>query len=258
MVSHSREGSVGSQLDIRFPPYNLASLKSLLNQNLVVVRNVPASLSSDTLCKFLSFYGQISQFQLLASEQDQGRNEAMGLYVELAELPRHEYLIGSCLDHCSFEHGPQMQAAYNASQSSDFHETEKESVGDQDQEDFEFSFQSQEIAKQLITGYAKILATSFLTMERLSDQFGITNLVLYFIGLFSLVDLYQKIYVYLQIQKRVESLAEQGRMLKESMEKRAIGKPLVEQGEQLYATVRDIADQTQKIIAVERRRIKHE
>jgi hypothetical protein len=39
------------------------------------------------------------------------------------------------------------------------------------EEDFEISFQSQELGRQLIHGYARLLASGYLAIERLSGFF---------------------------------------------------------------------------------------
>ena len=180
------------------------------------------------------------------------RLTGLGLYVELAEIPKHEYLIGTCL--AAFTELDQTTLA----DSSDFCEVEKEEPLPEkhDSAEFEFNLKSQEIAKQLINGYAKVLAASYLTAERLGglllelilEQLGITWFLMYFISFFSLVDLYRKFYVSLQIQRRIQDTLERGKTIKESVAKSAVGKPLVEQGELLLSTIRDIADQTEKMI----------
>jgi hypothetical protein len=72
---------------VKFPPLDLLSLKLLCIQELLIVRNIPLSLSSDTIKRFLEFYGPIKvklilmkEFQML-SAPGKKRNEALVLFL---------------------------------------------------------------------------------------------------------------------------------------------------------------------------------
>lgn len=72
-----------------------------------------------------------------------------GMICVLASLERHSYL-------------------YDLSKPSKNLQNQKDDEMVEDQVDFDF--QSQELAKQLINGYAKFIATTYLTLEGLSGK----------------------------------------------------------------------------------------
>jgi hypothetical protein len=67
---------------------------------------------------------------------------------------------------------------------------------------------------------------------------------------FHVVDLYRKLYVYLQLDQKYHELIEKGINFKQDLSAGPIGKPLVDQFDLAHQTAKDILAQTQEIIVI--------
>ena len=171
-----------------------------------------------------------------------------GFYVEKVHHKSHSYLVESCKS---------LNVQDKKNEEFVNGEVFEEVDVDDNAKDFEFSFQSQELGKQLISAYSHILASGYLTMQRLggyisliSDRSGFTAVVMTIFTWFSVAKIVSALFVFFKVQECLQSLKSNGVEMKKVLVKRPAIKPLVEQVDLAQQTILDIVEQTKKIIVI--------
>jgi hypothetical protein len=180
-----------SAQSIHFPPENIEELLILIDQELLVIRNIPATLSTDTMYLYLETFGQIQDFKLVPSIKDQGRQEALllyrdpevsksvlerglngigGFYVEKCNIKHHSYIVSKKIQIYEKSESSNALLSPIFSESGFDFEMEKQVSRRYDtSRDFTISAQK-DMASQLIHGYAQLLATGYLTIEKMGGN----------------------------------------------------------------------------------------
>ncbi|KAJ3258759.1 hypothetical protein HK103_003353 [Boothiomyces macroporosus] len=245
-----------------FPPNSDQSLIHLIGLNLVVVKNIPPTLSADTLCKYFESFGTILKFHLQKSNRD--HNEALllyhnpksaekllnqnlvgigGFYVEKCELKRHAYFI----NRKDIVYSPVSDATF-------FDEdlTANSSVSEQETKS-QVSMNND--CNPLVDSYASLFANSYLFLEKFSDDWGITELIQLVNRKFIVLDRVLGILDFLHVWDYIKKIRTTARNVRLSLESKPAGKPLVDNYLALEQTAKEIIKEAHHIIKKEHQKL---
>ncbi|KAJ3322176.1 hypothetical protein HDV06_003236 [Boothiomyces sp. JEL0866] len=253
-----------------FPPTSDQSLLHLISLKLVVVKNIPPTLSADTLCKYFESFGTILKFHLQKSNKD--HNEALllyhnpksaekllnqnlvgiggisflirGFYVEKCELKKHSYFIN------------RKECIYSPVSDTTFFEedlTTNSSIGEKESNVNESQVGHE--CSPLVDSYATLFANSYLFLEKFSgkellilDDWGITELIQLVNRKFIVLDRVLGILDFLHVWDYIKKIRTTARNVRQSLESKPVGKPLVENYLALEQAAKDIFTEAHQII----------
>lgn len=184
-----------------------------------------------------------------------------GFYLERISWEKHSFLL---LDQAT-ESPPVAPAAEpdytfsntSAKPSDDFeNDRDLKSLG-ADVDLFEIDFQStKELGQQLLQGYAQVLASSYLAVSNIVDQFGIRGMLLFLFSLFRVLIIYKALLQFFRVDMRVKKLVDLAKESKKIIASTPAGKPIIDQIDLVIGTANDLVVSTQKIISQKSRQIK--
>ncbi|KAI8900206.1 hypothetical protein BC833DRAFT_582653 [Globomyces pollinis-pini] len=244
-----------------------------LEKRLIVIRNIPVSLSSNTLNNWFSSFGSILKFELVSSEVHPQKNEAVilfqndtivdtivdskipcigGFFIERFDhnAPVTELLLKRISQWATMEDNLGMANEISKTMKSDpISGDNLNSVNVPTAKDHN------DMANQLITSYAQILATTFLTVESIGEYWGIFSLLDSVNHKFHAIERVNSILNYFKVFDTLSSVHHIGKKIKMKVAEKSIGKPVVDQYEELKRIGHEMFDRTKDIIDLEHRRV---
>ncbi|KAJ3309263.1 hypothetical protein HDV04_003755 [Boothiomyces sp. JEL0838] len=252
-----------------FPPNSDQSLIHLIGLNLVVVKNIPPTLSADTLCKYFESFGTILKFHLQKSNRD--HNEALllyhnpksaekllnqnlvgiggnlifipGFYVEKCELKRHAYFIN------------RKDNVYSPVSDATFFDEDLTANSSVSEQETKSQVSINNDCNPLVDSYASLFANSYLFLEKFSgtwtitiDDWGITELIKLVNRKFIVLDRVLGILDFLHVWDYIKKIRTTARNVRLSLESKPAGKPLVENYLALEQTAKEILKEAHHII----------